>query len=40
MQIMFIPCSYNIVIFHNYKSEKSGGCVGIAGGGGSIARGG
>ena len=30
MQIKFIPC----LIFHNYKSEKSGGWVG---GGGNIA---
>ena len=27
MQIRFIPC----LIFHNYKSEKSGGWVGIVG---------
>ena len=33
MQIRFIPC----LIFHNYKSEKSGGWVGMAGGGGNIA---
>ena len=32
MQIRFIPC----LIFHNYKSEKSGGWVGMAGGGGNI----
>ena len=36
VQIMFIPC----LIFHIYKSEKSGGSVGMAGGGGNIARGG
>ena len=30
MQIRFIPC----LIFHIYKSEKSGGCVGMVGGGG------
>ena len=28
------------IIFHIYKSEKSGGWVGMAGGGGNIARGG
>ena len=28
----FIPC----LIFHIYKSEKSGECVGIVGGGGII----
>ena len=33
MQIRFIPC----LIFHNYKSEKSGGWVSMAGGGGNIA---
>ena len=35
MQIRFIPC----LIFHIYKSEKSGGWVGMVGGGGNIARG-
>ena len=35
MQIRFIPC----LIFHIYKSEKSGGWVGIMGGDGNIARG-
>ena len=35
MQIKFIPC----LIFHIYKSEKSGGRVGMVGGGGNIARG-
>ena len=32
MQNRFIPC----LIFHNYESEKSGGWVGIVGGGGNI----
>ena len=35
MQIRFIPC----LIFHIYKSEKSGGWMGMVGGGGNIARG-
>ena len=35
MQIRFIP----YLIFHLY-SEKSGGCVGMVGGGGNTARGG
>ena len=35
MQIRFIP----YFIFHIYKSEKSGGWVGMVGGGGNIARG-
>ena len=35
MQIRFIPC----LIFHIYKSEKSGGWVRMMGGGGNIARG-
>ena len=35
MQIRFIPC----LIFHIYKSEKSGGWVGMVGGGRNIARG-
>ena len=33
MQIKFIPC----LIFHNFNSEKSGGWVGMVGGGGNIA---
>ena len=33
MNIRFIPC----LIFHNYKSEKSGVRVGMVGGGGNIA---
>ena len=35
MQIRFIPC----LIFHIYKSEKSGGWVRMVGGNGNIARG-
>ena len=35
MQIRFIP----YLIFHIYKSDKSGGWVGMVGGGGNIARG-
>ena len=35
MQIRFIPC----LIFYIYKSEKSGGWVGMVGGGGNIAQG-
>ena len=35
MQIRFIPC----LIFHNYKSEKSGGWMGMVGGGGNVAPG-
>ena len=33
MQIRFVP----YLIFHIYKSEKSGGWVGMVGGGGNIA---
>ena len=33
MQIRFIP----YLIFHIYKSERSGGWVGMVGGGGNIA---
>ena len=36
MQIRFILC----LIFHNYKSEKSGGWVDMAGSGGNIEWGG
>ena len=34
MQIRFIPC----LIFHNYKSAKSAGWVGMAEGGGNIEK--
>ena len=34
MQFRFIP----YLIFHIYKSEKSGGSVGMVGGGGNIAQ--